>query len=75
MHPCSVVIAGLDPAIHSAPVQEIANATNWMPGPSPGMTTGRRETMADRKRRVALVGTGHRGAGTWGKELARRASR
>ena len=22
-----------------------------------------------RKRRVALVGTGHRGAGTWGKEL------
>ncbi len=22
-----------------------------------------------RKRRVALVGTGHRGAGTWGREL------
>jgi hypothetical protein len=35
-----VVIAGLDPAIDSVTARELANAAEWMPGSSPGMTTG-----------------------------------
>jgi hypothetical protein len=34
-----VVIAGLDPAIHSVAVAIIRDVTEWMPGSSPGMTT------------------------------------
>jgi hypothetical protein len=35
----SVVIAGLDPAIHSVTVAMVVSVTEWMPGSSPGMTT------------------------------------
>jgi hypothetical protein len=44
--PSFVVIAGLDPAIHSETVAIGGSATEWMPGSGPGMTTvggGRRE--------------------------------
>jgi hypothetical protein len=34
-----VVIAGLDPAIHSVAVVIVTAGAEWMPGPSPGMTT------------------------------------
>jgi hypothetical protein len=34
-----VVIAGLDPAIHSVTVAIVEGVTEWMPGSSPGMTT------------------------------------
>ncbi len=37
--PIVVVIAGLDPAIHSVAVAIGWTVTKWMPGPSPGMTT------------------------------------
>ncbi len=36
---CSVVIAGLDPAIHSVTLATAAIVAEWMPGSSPGMTT------------------------------------
>jgi hypothetical protein len=35
----NVVIAGLDPAIHSVTVAGVIGGTEWMPGSSPGMTT------------------------------------
>jgi hypothetical protein len=34
-----IVIAGLDPAIHSVALAIIGNVAEWMPGSSPGMTT------------------------------------
>jgi hypothetical protein len=34
-----VVIAGLDPAIHSVASTRIFCISEWMPGSSPGMTT------------------------------------
>jgi hypothetical protein len=37
--PSVVVIAGLDPAIHSVTVVAGPTVTEWMPGSSPGMTT------------------------------------
>jgi hypothetical protein len=39
MRLCSVVIAGLDPAIHSAAAANVTIDPEWMPGSSPGMTT------------------------------------
>ncbi len=38
--PNLVVIAGLDSAIHSVTVASAAGGPEWMPGSSPGMTTG-----------------------------------
>jgi hypothetical protein len=35
----NVVIAGLDPAIHSVAVEVCRDVAEWMPGSSPGMTT------------------------------------
>jgi hypothetical protein len=40
--PNLVVIAGLDPAIHSVTVAAFASATEWIPWSSHGMTTVRR---------------------------------
>ena len=37
--PISVVIAGLDPAIHSVAVEVLRAVTEWIAGSSPGMTT------------------------------------
>ena len=34
-----VVIAGLDPAIHSVTLADVIVVPEWMPGSSPGMTT------------------------------------
>ncbi len=36
--PTELVIAGLDPAIHSIRAQARSVGTEWMPGSSPGMT-------------------------------------
>jgi hypothetical protein len=37
--PFLVVIAGLDPAIHSFALAIIGDVAEWMPGSGPGMTT------------------------------------
>ena len=37
--PSNVVIAGLDPAIHSVTVASDTSVAEWMPGSGPGMTT------------------------------------
>ncbi len=41
-HAFFVVIAGLDPAIHSAGAASSDQAQEWMPGSSPGMTISRK---------------------------------
>src|SRR5688572_15736313 len=54
--PCfDVVIAGLDPAIHSVTALAAATVPEWMPGSSPGMTT----VLRDPTRLPLLLLRGH----------------
>jgi hypothetical protein len=50
--PSPVVIAGLDPAIHSGAVAENESCAEWMPGSSPGMTTERADGLISCPHRI-----------------------